>query len=169
MQKNDGNFPYFFPEWMAGIRVLDLTRLLPGPYSTQLLADLGAEVIKVEEPGTGDLMRYYPPDFESHHPVNRLSAKFVSVNRGKKSITLNLRDCDDQAKFFELCKTADVIVESFRPGVVQRLGIDYDAVKEIKPDIIYVSLTGYGQFGPYRDLPGHDMNYVSLMGSMGLS
>jgi crotonobetainyl-CoA:carnitine CoA-transferase CaiB-like acyl-CoA transferase len=114
-------------------------------------------------------MRYYPPYFEGNRPQDRLSVKFVSVNNGKKSITLNFKDCDDRAKFLNLCKTVDIIVESFRPGVVSRLGIDFDTIKTVKPDIIYISISGYGQFGPYRDMPGHDMNYVSLMGSMGLA
>lgn len=152
-----------------GIRVLDFTRLLPGPFATQLLADLGAEVIKVEQMGRGDDMRYYPPYFEGDKSKDRLSSLFVCVNHGKKSITLDLKNPSDQQKFMEICKGADAIVESFRPGVMTRMNIDYDAIKVVKPDIIYISLSGYGQFGPYRDLPGHDMNYVGLMGNLSLN
>jgi len=161
--------PFTQPQWLAGVRILDFTRLLPGPYATQLMADLGAEIIKVEDKGTGDTMRYYPPYFEGDNPKDRLSAYFVCVNQGKKSITLDLKNAADQQAFLSLCNEADVVVESFRPGVMTRMNIDYDAVKAIKPDIIYVSLTGYGQFGPYRDLPGHDMNYVGLMGNLSLN
>ncbi|HMF34281.1 MAG TPA: CaiB/BaiF CoA-transferase family protein, partial [Candidatus Lokiarchaeia archaeon] len=136
---------------------------------TQLAADLGAEVIKIEETGTGDAMRSYPPFFTGTKSRDRLSALYVCINEGKKSVALNLHKPEDREKFLELCKTADAVVESFRPGVMQRLGIDYDVVTEVKPDIIYISLTGYGQFGPYRDLPGHDMNYQSLMGNLSLN
>ncbi len=161
--------PFTQPKWLTGIRILDFTRLLPGPYATQLLADLGAEVIKVEQTGMGDNMRYYPPYFEGDKSKDRLSALYVCVNHGKKSITLDLKNASDQQKFLELCKTADAVVESFRPGVMTRMNIDYDAVKVVKPDIIYISLSGYGQFGPYRDLPGHDMNYVGMMGNLSLN
>jgi alpha-methylacyl-CoA racemase len=161
--------PFTQPKWLAGVRILDFTRLLPGPYATQLMADLGAEVIKVEQVGMGDNMRYYPPYFEGDKSKDRLSALFVCVNHGKKSITLDLKNATDQQRFLELCKGADAVVESFRPGVMTRMNIDYDAVKVVKPDIIYISLSGYGQFGPYRDLPGHDMNYVGLMGNLSLN
>ncbi len=164
------NAPLFTqPQWLAGVRILDFTRLLPGPYATQLMADLGAEVIKVEQMGMGDAMRYYPPYFEGDKAKDRLSALFVCVNHGKKSITLDLKNAADQQKFLDLCRGADAVVESFRPGVMTRMNIDYDAVKVVKPNIIYISLSGYGQFGPYRDLPGHDMNYVGLMGNLSLN
>lgn len=169
MDENRDGRPFMQPKWLTGIRILDFTRLLPGPYATQLLADLGAEVIKVEQTGMGDNMRYYPPYFEGDKSKDRLSALYVCVNHGKKSITLDLKNASDQEKFLGICKDADAVVESFRPGVMTRMNIDYDAVKVVKPDIIYISLSGYGQFGPYRDLPGHDMNYVGLMGNLSLN
>src|SRR4030042_1072509 len=100
--------PFAQPKWLAGVRILDFTRLLPGPYATQVMADLGAEVIKVEETGTGDAMRYYPPYFEGETSKDRLSAYFVCVNQGKKSITLDLKNKVDQQTFLSLCKEADI-------------------------------------------------------------
>jgi len=140
---------------LEGIRVLDLTWYLP--YTT-ILADFGTDVIKVEPPKKGDPARRLPPLIEGE------SAYFVNVNRNKKSITLNLRTEKGREIFYRLSKTADVIIESFRPGVAQRLGIDYESIKSVNPKIIYVSVTGYGQTGPYRDFPGHDVNYISIAG-----
>jgi len=148
---------------LAGIRVLDLTRLLPGPYATLLLADLGAEVIKIEEPSTGDPVRWTPPF------VNGKSYRFLLLNRNKKSLTLNLKNPQGREIFLKLAHTADAILEGFRPGAVQRLGIDYEAVRKIKPDIIYGSLTGFGQEGPYRERVGHDINYISIAGLLSLT
>jgi crotonobetainyl-CoA:carnitine CoA-transferase CaiB-like acyl-CoA transferase len=140
---------------LEGIRILDLTWYLP--YTT-ILADFGAEVIKIEPPKRGDPARGLPP------LINGESAYFINVNRNKKSITLNLRTEKGREIFYKLSKTADVIIESFRPGVAKRLGIDYESIKSVNPKIIYVSVTGYGQTGPYRDLPGHDINYISIAG-----
>jgi len=140
------------------IRVLDLTRLLPGPYCTQLLADFGAEVIKVEDPEIGDYARWYKPKLGQH------SAMFVSLNRNKKSVALNLKDEHDRQTFLELVKTADVLVESFRPGVMDRLGVGYKTLKTIQPQLVYCAITGYGQMGPYKNKPGHDINYLSYAG-----
>jgi len=137
---------------LEGVRVLDLTRLLPGPHATQLLAQLGAEVIKIEDPDGGDYTRSLSPSL------------FEQVNRGKASITLDLRKADDVAAFKELVADADVVVESFRPGVMQRLGCDYATLKAINPKLVYAALTGYGQTGPLRDAAGHDLNYLSLAG-----
>ena len=136
---------------LAGIRVLDLSRLLPGPFCSLYLAQMGAEVIKIEEPGTGDYARESPE-------------LFAQVNRGKKSVTLNLRQADDVARFKELVKTADVVLESFRPGVMDKLGCGYETLKAINPKLVYAALTGYGQDGPYRDQAGHDLNYLSIAG-----
>ena len=127
---------------LEGIRVLDLSRLLPGPYCTMLLADFGAEVIKIEEPGRGDYARSFPPflkDFGYWH---------LQLNRNKKSVVLNLKSDAGRRAFLELVKTADVVVESYRPGVLEKLGIDYAAAKAVNPRIIYCSLTGYGKKGP---------------------
>lgn len=140
---------------LENIRVLDLTRLLPGPYCSQFFADFGAEVIKIEEPNIGDYARWTTPQ------VNGCSALFASLNRNKKSITLNLKSENDREKFLSLVKTADVLIESFRPGVMERLGIGYDTLKKINPKLIYCAITGFGQTGPYKDKPGHDINYLS--------
>lgn len=141
------------------IRVLDLTRLLPGPYCSQYLADFGAEVIKIEEPNIGDYARWTQPQVEDGY-----SAMFASLNRNKKSVTLNLKTEADREKFLELVKTADVLIESFRPGVMERLGLGYDTLKEVNPKLVYCAITGYGQTGPYKDKPGHDINYLSYAG-----
>ena len=140
---------------LEGVRILDLTWYLP--YTTTL-ADFGAEVIKVEPPKRGDPARKIPPLIEGE------SLYFINVNRNKKSVTLNLRTEKGREIFYRLSKTADVIIESFRPGVAKRLGIDYETIKSVNPRIIYVSVTGYGQVGPYRDFPGHDVNYISIAG-----
>lgn len=148
---------------LKGIRVLDLTRLLPGPYATMLLGDLGAEIIKVEEPGTGDYMRGFLPR------VDGVSVFFLAVNRNKKSITLNLKKERGKEIFLALAREADVIIEGFRPGVMQGLGLDYEAVRQVNPGIVYCSLSGYGQNGPYRDRAGHDINYLSVSGVLGIT
>ena len=136
---------------LEGIRVLDLSRLLPGPYCTMLLADFGAEVIKIEEPGRGDYARSFPPflkDFGYWHQ---------QLNRNKKSVVLNLKSEVGRRAFLELVKTADVVVESYRPGVLEKLGIDYAAAKAVNPRIIYCSLTGYGKKGPLAKQADHDI------------
>ena len=148
---------------LEGVRVLDLSRLLPGPYCTQILADLGAEVIKVEEPTLGDYMRWFPP------LVGGVSAFYLMVNRNKKSITLNLKNPKGREAFMRLAKAADVIVEGFRPGVAKRLGVDYESVKSVNPRIIYCSITGYGQTGPYKDQAGHEINYLAYAGVLSLT
>lgn len=148
---------------LAGVRVLDLTRLYPGPYCTMMMADLGAEVIKVEGPGAGDYMRQMGPlDGEG-------SIYFKMLNRNKKSIVLNLKAPAGKDVFLRLAEKADVVVEGFRPGVVDSLGIGYDAVRQVQPEIIYCSITGYGQDGPCRDRAGHDLNYIALSGILGIT
>ena len=152
---------------LEGIRILDLSRLLPGPFASKLLADFGAEVIKVEDPIQGDYVRWRTPHFIKGE--NKQSALFVALNRNKKSIILNLKDPRGQEIFYKLAETADVIFETFRPGVVNKLKIDYQTIKKINPQIIYCSLTGFGQNGPYRDLPGHDVNYLGVAGIASLT
>lgn len=137
---------------LHGITVLDLTRLLPGPYCTQQLAQLGATVIKIEEPNGGDYARTLAPSL------------FEIVNQGKQSITLDLRQSNDVETFKSLIKTADVVVESFRPGVMEKLDCGYDTLKTINPKLVYAAITGYGQTGPYKDRAGHDMNYLATAG-----
>ncbi len=148
---------------LQGIKILDLSRLLPGPLATQMMADLGAEVIKIEDPNAPDYARFFPPY------IGGQSTMYLSLNRSKKSITLNLRTEEGKQKFFSLIKTADVVVDSFRPGVLQKLGIDYDAAKLYNDKIIYVAITGYGYSGPYKDKAGHDINYIGYSGILGLT
>ncbi|MBI3460294.1 CoA transferase, partial [Candidatus Acetothermia bacterium] len=148
---------------MAGTRILDLTRLLPGPYASLLMADLGAEIIKVEEPNTGDPVRWLSPS------TGELSYPLALLNRNKKSLTLNLRAAEGRELFLKLAEHTDVVFESFRPGVVQRLGIDYESVKKVQAKIIYCSLSGYGQEGPYRERVGHDVNYIGVAGLLNLT
>lgn len=147
---------------LTSIRVLDLTRLLPGPYCTMMLADFGAEVIKVEDPDIGDYARINEPKIDEN------SSFFHALNRNKKSVCLNLKADEGKAHFRKLVEKADVVVESFRPGVMERLGLDYETLKTINPKIIYCAITGYGQTGPYVDRPGHDINYISYAGLLEL-
>jgi len=149
----------------SGVRMLDLTRLLPGAYCSRLFADLGAEVIKVEEPGVGDYARWVPPSFGSDGP----GAAFLMLNRNKKSVALNLKHEDGRAIFRKLVQGADVLLESFRPGVMRRLGLDYESLRPINPRLIYCAISGYGQDGPYRDLAGHDINYMGYAGALSIT
>lgn len=145
---------------LEGVRVLDLSRLLPGPYCSMLLADYGAEVIKVEDPGLEDYLRAIPPMVEGE------SVYFRGINRNKRSMTLNLKDLEGVKIFRRLAEKADVVLESFRPGVAERLGIGYEALKAQNPRLVFCSLSGYGQTGPLRDRSGHDLNYVALAGQL---
>jgi crotonobetainyl-CoA:carnitine CoA-transferase CaiB-like acyl-CoA transferase len=144
-------------DMLTGVRVLDLSRLLPGGYCTQLLADLGAEVIKVETPLVGDYARIAPPEFGGDE-------LFKSINRGKKSLAVNFRNPRGREVFLKLVENVDVVFETFRPGLVERWGIDYETVRALNPQVVYCSLTGYGQEGPYRDRAGHDLNYTAVGG-----
>ena len=148
---------------LDGVRVLDLTRLLPGNYCTLLLADLGADVIKVEEPGKGDYIRWSPPEVDGQSAAHR------AVNRGKRSITLNLKAPDGPPLLHRLVEHADVLVEGFRPGVMDRLGVGYESLASRNPALVYCAITGYGQDGPYRDLVGHDINYLGYAGVLSLT
>ncbi|QDX40939.1 CaiB/BaiF CoA-transferase family protein [Salarchaeum sp. JOR-1] len=144
---------------LEGIRVLDLTRLLPGPYATQLLADAGADVVKVESPDRGDYARSMPPTTEGG--VGRL---FDAVNRGKRSVALDLTTDVDREAFYALAADADAVVEGFSPGTVDRLGVNYERVREHNEDIVYCSLSGYGQTGAFAERAGHDINYLAAAG-----
>jgi len=146
------------------IRVLDLSRLLPAAYATQLLVDMGADVIKVEEPTSGDYLRSMEPT----GPAGQ-NALFDSVNRGKRSLSLDLKEPAGRETFYALLDHADVVFESFRPGVAERLGVDYDTLAAETDDLIYCSLTGYGETGPYRDRPGHDVNYLGYTGFLDMT
>ena len=148
---------------LQGIRVLDLSRYLPGPFATQIMADFGAEVIKVENPQGGDLGRMLPP------LVNGESSRFYTVNRNKKSITLDLKKPGGKEAFKKLAVKSDVIVDQFRPGVMDKMGLGYEELKLVNPALIYCSITGYGLNGPMRNAAGHDINYLSLSGFTGIS
>lgn len=150
-------------DFLKGTRILDLSRLLPGPYATLLLADLGAEVIKVEDPAGGDPLRLTPPF------IGDWSYRFAQFNRNKKSVALNLKSADGRRIFLELCRQADALVETFRPGVTERLAVDCESVRNVNPRIVYCSLTGYGQTGPYRERVGHDLNYLGVAGLLSLT
>ena len=146
------------PAPLAGIRVLDLTRLLPGPVATLHLADLGAEVIKIEDPQIGDYARTLGTG------QGEDSAYFRMINRNKQGLVLDLKQAAGVEAFLRLADTADVVIESFRPGVVDKLGIGYAVVRQRNPKITYCSISGYGQDGPYKDLAGHDINYLGYAG-----
>lgn len=146
---------------LAGVRVLDLTRLLPGGICTLLLADMGADIIKIEDPRGGDYARWMPPLLHGQ------GAFFRASNRNKRSMILNLKSEDGQNVLHRLVESADVLIEGFRPGVTARLGCDPETLHAINPRLIYASLSGWGQTGPYTYLSGHDLNYVSLNGLQG--
>src|SRR5207245_7182222 len=148
---------------LSGIRVLDLTRLLPGAFCTMLLADMGADVIKVEEPGTGDYMRWTPPLADGQ------SVLFNALNRNKRSLTLNLRTDAGRELLLSLCATAAVLVEGNRPGVMERLGLGWDVLRARSPKLVMCSITGYGQDGPFASRAGHDINYAATAGVLGLN
>ncbi len=143
---------------LAGMKILDFSYLLPGPFATMMLADLGADIIKVENPENPDLMRLIPPF------LHGISATYAHINRGKRSLALNLK-CDEAREVvYALLREYDIVVEQFRPGVMERLGLGYERLKEINPALIYCSLTGYGQTGTYASRAGHDINYMALAG-----
>jgi crotonobetainyl-CoA:carnitine CoA-transferase CaiB-like acyl-CoA transferase len=153
---------------LAGIRVLDLTRLLPGGLCTLTLADLGAEVVKVEAPGGGDYARAREPHYESEEPSSS-SASYVALNRNKQSVVLDLKHVADRERFLDLAAGADVLVESFRPRVLDRLGVGYDHLRTRNPGLIYCALTGWGQDGPLSGRAGHDINYLASVGLLSLT
>ncbi|MBB5215930.1 CoA transferase [Parapusillimonas granuli] len=143
---------------LDGIRVIDFTTLLPGPLATLMMAECGADVVKIERPGTGDEMREYGPY------VNGQSVPFMQLNRGKRSLTLDLKCREGVERALSLAKEADILIEQFRPGVMEALGLGYEAIKRINPEIIYCSITGYGQEGSHARIAGHDLNYAASAG-----
>lgn len=149
---------------LEGIRVLDLTRALAGPFCTLMLGDNGADVIKVEIPGTGDDTRKWGPPF-----IGEESAYYLSINRNKRSLTLNLQDAQAKEVFMKLAKDTDVVVENFTPGVMGRFGLDYDAVKAVNPKVVYCSISGFGQDGPYRNRPAYDQIMQGVGGLMSIT
>jgi crotonobetainyl-CoA:carnitine CoA-transferase CaiB-like acyl-CoA transferase len=153
---------------LAGIRVLDLSRLLPGGFCSLLLADFGAEVLKVEDTGMGDYIRWSPPYYQGAQDSAR-SALFLALNRNKRSVRLDLKSDGGREALLRLVREYDVVLESFRPGVLDRLGVGYERMREENPGIVYCAISGYGQAGPRRDASGHDMNYLGLAGLLGLT
>lgn len=149
---------------LAGVRVLDLSRLLPGGYATMLMGDLGAEVVKVEEPQRGDYLRWMPPLTSTGE-----GAMHLALGRGKRSVSCNLRADGGREVFLGLARRADVVVESFRPGVLERLGVGYERVRELNPGIVYAAISGYGKDGPYAAKAGHDINYLGYSGALSFS
>ena len=149
---------------LENLRVLDLSRILSGPYCTMVLADFGADVVKVERPGSGDDTRSWVPPF-----IGDESAYFLSVNRNKRSLTLDLKSPEGKKVIFRLAKWADVVVENFRPGTAEKLGIGYDTLKELNPRLIYCAISGFGQTGPYRDKPGYDAVGQAMGGLMSVT
>jgi crotonobetainyl-CoA:carnitine CoA-transferase CaiB-like acyl-CoA transferase len=146
---------------LDGLHVLDVSRLLPGPLCTMILGDLGADVVKVEQPEIGDYARFAPP------LIGDTGSAFLMLNRNKRSITLNLKNAEAKEILHKLATKADVFVESYQPGVAERLGVGYPAIRKVNEHIIYCSISGYGQTGPYRDLVGHDLNYAAYSGAIG--
>jgi crotonobetainyl-CoA:carnitine CoA-transferase CaiB-like acyl-CoA transferase len=143
---------------LSGIRILDLTQLYPGPLATMMLADMGADVVRIEHPNRPDLVHLLPPF------IGKESAAYLSLNRSKRSLALDTGNEEGRQVFLDLVRTADVVVEQFRPGVLDKLGIGYDRAILFNPQIIYVSITGFGQGGPSRNRAGHDINYMALTG-----
>ncbi|MEO8846663.1 MAG: CaiB/BaiF CoA-transferase family protein [Kofleriaceae bacterium] len=148
---------------LQGVRVLDLSRLLPGPFMTMVLADMGADVVKVEDPKLGDYLRAFPP------AKHGMSGRFLAVNRGKRSIALDLKTPVARDAFLAMVERAEVVVESFRPGVLAKLGLGYDVLAARNPKIILCSISGYGQTGPYTHRAGHDLDYIALAGVLAMS
>ncbi|HEV2075759.1 MAG TPA: CaiB/BaiF CoA-transferase family protein [Thermoleophilaceae bacterium] len=153
---------------LDGLTVLDLSRLLPGGFCSLLLADFGADVVKVEDTRMGDYVRWAPPYYEGAHESAR-SALYLALNRGKRSVRLDLKSDGGREVLLRMASDADVLLESFRPGVMDRLGVGYERLREANPGLVYCAITGYGQDGPYRDRSGHDMNYLALTGLLGLT
>ncbi|MBN2334980.1 CoA transferase [Candidatus Bathyarchaeota archaeon] len=146
-----------------GIRVLDMSRVLAGPFCGMLLADMGAEVIKLEVPVRGDDSREFPPFIDSE------SMYYVNLNRGKRSITLNLKTGEGKRLFKELVRGCDVLIENFRPGTMKRLGIDYPVLREVNPRLVYAAISGFGQYGPYRERPGYDIIGQAMGGLLSIT
>jgi alpha-methylacyl-CoA racemase len=147
---------------LAGLKVLDFTTLLPGPYATQLLADMGAEVLRIESPTRPDLVKLMPPYIGDG--MDRVSAAHATLNRNKQSIAIDLKKEGAQEIIHKLLPAYDIVIEQFRPGVMKRLGLDFATLKKTQPNLIYCSITGYGQTGPLKDRAGHDINYLALSG-----
>ena len=149
---------------LEGIKILDLSRLAPGPFCSMMLGDMGADVLLVEAPADGKLANA----IGGRGANAEVLAAYNMMSRNKRSIVLNLRESDARDIFYKLAETADVVLEGFRPGVVKRLGVDFETLSKRNPRIVYCSLSGFGQTGPYSQLVGHDINYISVGGALGM-
>jgi alpha-methylacyl-CoA racemase len=156
---------------LSDVKVLDLTRLLPGGFCSLLLADLGAEVLKVEDTGMGDYIRWAPPYYgtDEQQALGTRSSLYLSLNRGKRSVRLDLKQEQGREALLRLAADHDVVLDGFRPGVLDKLGVGYERLREANPRVVYCAITGYGQDGPYAQRAGHDMNYLGLVGLLGLT
>lgn len=168
MPRGEGSSPAVgfageMPAPLEGLLVLDFTRLLPGPFATQLLANLGADVIKIEDPALGDYMRTVPPSIQG------VSYPYLMVNRGKRSLAMDLKKKEAREILYKLVRKTDIVIEQFRPDVMKKLGADYRTLAKRNPQLIYCSFSGYGQTGPARNLPGHDITFEAHAGILGVS
>ena len=154
---------------LTGVRILDLTRMLAGPFGTQILADMGADVIKIEDPEGGDPIREMGPPWLRGPDDEAASPYFLEINRNKKSVTLDPKSTDDRERFLHLVATADAVVDNFRPGVMARLGLDPPSLRRVKKDIITCSISAFGNTGPYRDLPAFDLILQAMGGGMSIT
>jgi len=154
---------------LAGIKVLDLSRVLAGPWASQTLADLGADVIKVERPGVGDDTRSWGPPWHTNVQGEQLSAYFIAANRGKRSVTIDMATTEGQALVRDLAQRSDILIENFKVGDMQRRGLDYGSLQALNPQLIYCSITGFGQTGPYKERPGYDFMIQGMSGLMSIT
>ena len=154
---------------LAGIKVLDLSRVLAGPWASQTLADLGADVIKVERPGVGDDTRSWGPPWHTDAHGEQLSAYFIAANRGKRSVTIDMATTEGQALVRDLAQRSDILIENFKVGDMQRRGLDYASLQGLNPRLIYCSITGFGQTGPYKERPGYDFMIQGMSGLMSIT
>ena len=154
---------------LAGIKVLDLSRVLAGPWASQTLADLGADVIKVERPGVGDDTRSWGPPWHTNAQGEQLSAYFIAANRGKRSVAIDMSTTEGQALVRDLAQRSDILIENFKVGDMQRRGLDYGSLQALNPQLIYCSITGFGQTGPYKERPGYDFMIQGMSGLMSIT
>ncbi len=152
---------------LAGIKVLDLSRLLPGPLASLVLADLGAQVDKIEDAAGGDYLRVMPPHANGNESAEATSSIFLALNRNKRSAVIDLKKPEAKAAFLRIVKTYDVLLETFRPGVLERLGLSHAALLEANPRLVICAISGYGQTGPLSQRAGHDLNYIARAGVLG--
>src|SRR4051794_9954447 len=169
MKRRSPLMPSAFPRLLAGVRVLDASRVLAGPFCGQLLGDLGAEVVKVERPGSGDETRAWGPPFTGGEGRARLSAYYLSCNRNKRGLTLDLARPEGISLFYDLARQSDVVLENFRADSADRLGLSPDRLLAVNPRLVICSISGFGRTGPWRDLPGYDFAIQALSGLMSIT